>query len=272
MLSDCFRPMPIGELLAGLRAGSLPAGAVGVTFDDGYADNLLAGAPALQRHGVPATVFAATEAIERGGPWWWDELSALLLTDDHTPEELHVAVGARAHRWPTGDRRQRRVAHDALQRSLRTAPPEAVRSIVEQLREWRPLGEELPRPMTVEELQGLTAFGVDVGAHGHAHLGLHVADMPTIRADVGRSRRLLTEWLGSAPVAFAYPFGDARWATRRVVGRAGFRWALTVRAAAATRLSSRYDLPRLMVQEEDAASLHRRIELLARGVARGGAA
>jgi peptidoglycan/xylan/chitin deacetylase (PgdA/CDA1 family) len=62
-----------------------PAGAVVITIDDGYLDNLQIASPALRRFGVPATVFAVSGRV--GGTADWDgagELSArpLLAWDD----------------------------------------------------------------------------------------------------------------------------------------------------------------------------------------------
>ena len=41
------QPLPLTDFVRGLAAGSLPADAVALTFDDGYVDNLLVGKPRL---------------------------------------------------------------------------------------------------------------------------------------------------------------------------------------------------------------------------------
>ncbi len=43
-----------------------PTGALAVTFDDGYRDNLLAAAPLLKLHGIPFSVFVITQAVRNG--------------------------------------------------------------------------------------------------------------------------------------------------------------------------------------------------------------
>src|SRR4051794_33457131 len=60
LLSSEFRPLPLRELAQGARRGTLPRRAVGVSFDDGYADNLKVAVPLLVDWHVPATVFVAT--------------------------------------------------------------------------------------------------------------------------------------------------------------------------------------------------------------------
>src|SRR5712671_329835 len=45
-----------------------------VTFDDGYADNVVAALPLLRGHDIPATVFVATALLGKSQAFWWDEL------------------------------------------------------------------------------------------------------------------------------------------------------------------------------------------------------
>src|SRR5262249_37482648 len=57
ILRNNARPMALGEMVRALRDNKLPRRAVAVTFDDGYADNLLNGKPLLHQYDVPATVY-----------------------------------------------------------------------------------------------------------------------------------------------------------------------------------------------------------------------
>ena len=53
----------------------LPARAAALTFDDGYRDNLELLVPALQRLGLPATVYLVPGLIERSARPWWETLA-----------------------------------------------------------------------------------------------------------------------------------------------------------------------------------------------------
>ena len=55
-----FSILPLAEGISRLHDHTLPAPALAVTFDDGYADNLAVAAPLLRKHGIPATLFVAT--------------------------------------------------------------------------------------------------------------------------------------------------------------------------------------------------------------------
>jgi peptidoglycan/xylan/chitin deacetylase (PgdA/CDA1 family) len=62
-LAECGRPvLPLHEAVRRLKGEgpSLPPGAVCLTFDDGYRDNLDSAAPVLERLGFPAAVFLVT--------------------------------------------------------------------------------------------------------------------------------------------------------------------------------------------------------------------
>jgi peptidoglycan/xylan/chitin deacetylase (PgdA/CDA1 family) len=89
-----YAPVSLAEVRAHYVEGaSLPDGAVLITFDDGYRDNLVNALPILQRHGYPAVIFVPIgfltgdrplpheEALRslgvRNETVGWDELAAL---------------------------------------------------------------------------------------------------------------------------------------------------------------------------------------------------
>ena len=67
-----FAVLPLSDAVRRLYDGTLPAGALAITFDDGYADNLAVAAPILQRYGIPATVFISTGYLD--GRCMWNDL------------------------------------------------------------------------------------------------------------------------------------------------------------------------------------------------------
>ena len=62
--------LSLHEAVEALTAGRTCEGVV-VTFDDGTADFCEVAVPILQRHGIPATLYAATHFIDSGEPFPW---------------------------------------------------------------------------------------------------------------------------------------------------------------------------------------------------------
>lgn len=55
----------------------LPEGAIAVTFDDGYANNVTYGQAILSKYGIPATIFLSTNYMDSGIPFHFDRLWCL---------------------------------------------------------------------------------------------------------------------------------------------------------------------------------------------------
>ena len=64
-----FNVIPLDEAVQALSRRELPARALAITFDDGYADNHEVALPILLKHGLPATFFIATGFLDGGRMW-----------------------------------------------------------------------------------------------------------------------------------------------------------------------------------------------------------
>src|SRR5437016_5510136 len=73
-LGRYYRVMPLLELVERSGKGDVPAGAVAITFDDGYRDNYEYAFPILKKYRVGATIFVSTGAIETGELLWHDRV------------------------------------------------------------------------------------------------------------------------------------------------------------------------------------------------------
>ena len=54
-----------------------------VTFDDGYADNLINALPIAEAKGVPITIFVTSGVLGSRSGFWWDRLGTLLRSRVH---------------------------------------------------------------------------------------------------------------------------------------------------------------------------------------------
>jgi peptidoglycan/xylan/chitin deacetylase (PgdA/CDA1 family) len=115
------RAVSLGDALTTLRSAGTDAPArreVVVTFDDGTADFADHVVPVLERHGVPATLFAATGFIDggrsfpgNGAPLSWAALQDACSTG-------LVQVGSHTHSHRLLDRLPAREVADELDRSI----------------------------------------------------------------------------------------------------------------------------------------------------------
>lgn len=239
-----YNVLPLADAVARLRAGNLPARALAVTLDDGYADNLAVAAPILQRHGVPATVFVATAYLD-GRCMWNDVVIEACRTTTKREIDLGFAgLGVCA----VGDVAQRRELADGLVARLKYLTldeRDAAAAKVAAAAGTAPVRGLMLPPAGVRALAG---YGIAVGAHTCRHPIL--AETPDALAwqEITESRRVLQEITGNPVPLFAYPNGkperDYRAQHVRMVREAGFAAAVSTAPGASSRASDIYQLPR----------------------------
>jgi peptidoglycan/xylan/chitin deacetylase (PgdA/CDA1 family) len=240
--------------------------AVAVTFDDGYADNVLEALPILEEVGVPATFFVSTGTIGTPQEFWWHELEHLILGEGELPGSFTLSGDSLRKSWPTGSEDERqRLYHDIV--ALTTSADARRRtSVLAQLRDWGAERAECGdgnRALSVDELRRLAASSmVTIGAHTVNHLQLSALPPDAQREEMERSKRELETWLGREITTFSYPYGRRCHYTKESVAlcrELGFSKAAANFPGQAHRWSDPYQVPRHLVRnwpvEEFAAKL-----------------
>lgn len=266
-------------------ASSAPA--VAITFDDGYADNLLQAAPILQRHGVPATFFVVAHAVDSGKEFWWDELDQLLLQPNTLPSSLHVKVSGLAGEWSLGEvatysqevwRRfsgwnvlqppptPRHATYLELSRRLRPLPFASRNEALEQLFIQAGLTRAARaehRAVNAQEIINLpTDDLMDIGAHTMTHSQLGALAPDKQRAEIADGKQRLEEYLGRPVPSFSYPYGtrhDYTADTVQLAREAGFELACSNFAGVVKKTTDRFQLPRMLVRDWDGNEFERRL-------------
>jgi peptidoglycan/xylan/chitin deacetylase (PgdA/CDA1 family) len=291
LVAESYRPIRLRELVAALRAGELPSRAVAITFDDGYADNLGAAKPVLERKGVPATVFVASGWIGGERMFWWDELEVLLLRPGRLPPVLELEMGSEILRWhleedevytreaaaarsgwtvldrhDPGPRQQIYRELCALLRGLDERARERVLDSFRSPGAGRDVPDGKARPMTVDELRRLAGGDiVDIGAHTITHPTLSTLEPDVQRAEIAGSKQQLEGTLDRPIASFAYPYGSAGdfdETTALIVRDAGFDHACANLSRRLERRTDTYRLPRVLVRDCGGAELARRLARL----------
>jgi peptidoglycan/xylan/chitin deacetylase (PgdA/CDA1 family) len=239
-----YTVLPLDQAIAMLRDGRLPAGAAAITFDDGYADNERNAMPILQRHGVSATFFVATDFLD-GGRMWNDSIVESVRAC--LQEELDLSAhGWGRHRLTTLDERRNAIA--ALLAQIKYLEPadrqRAVNVVVAAA------AVQLPSDlmMTSEQLRALRRGGMQVGAHTCSHPILARLDDDASRTEILAGRQRLEDILQERVGLFAYPNGkpghDYRPDQVGLVRALGFDAAVSTVAGAAGHGADIYQLPR----------------------------
>lgn len=246
-LKRWFQVLSLDQAVAQLREGRLPARALAITFDDGYADNHDVAMPILQRHGLSATFYIATGFLD-GGRMFNDTVIEAVRRSSHARLDL-AGLGLQCpDTLALGDAAQRRAAVHALLNALKYRQPEERLQLVQAVAERAggPLPDNLM--MRSAQVQALRQGGMTIGAHTVSHPILAVLDEAAARQQIEDSRAQLQNLLGERVAHFAYPNGvpgrDFTDATAKLVEALGFDSAVTTGWGAAGAGADLFQLPR----------------------------
>lgn len=243
-----FRVLNLTELVAELSASSSekkPAAVI--TFDDGYANNLLA-AEVLAAYGLPWSIFVSTGALGRENSIWTVELSLLLLQGEAERIEVFDKW------WPLGRREEREEAFQSIRYPLKAMPGDLRKVTMDCIRQQFPDGEthrllkKFPslQMLSWEEVRQLSGAGAEIGSHGVNHEIHNQAQPEEIRRfELIQSKVELERQLGRACSFLAFPNGDFTLSSADEVRAAGYKLAFTTQAGTILAGANPYMLPRL---------------------------
>ncbi len=228
-----FTPVSVSEIVDCLDKGkSLPAGAVAVTFDDGFMDNYTYAFPVLRSRSIPACVFLSTEYVGTYRPYWFEAVAQVLMNAPVRSVRLPVVDEL----LPRADeRRIRREDVRMVLSVLKRLPDELRRANMDALEPH--VSGELDagvgfgaHAMDWTHVKEMFSSGIEFGSHGTSHAvlsRLHAAELARELAD---SRRAIERVTGAPVVAIAYPFGGEDSMNDHVVAAArdaGYRIGFT---------------------------------------------
>lgn len=248
-LADWFNVLPLGDAVARLKEGRLPARAAAITFDDGYADNHDVALPILKRRALPATFFVASGFLD-GGRMFNDsviETVRRISTPALDLRGLGLDPGL-GEELPVADMGQRRVAIERLLGVVKYLPLDRRDRVVGELA--RRSGALLPTDLMMRSAQvrALHDQGMTIGAHTRSHPILANLSPALAEEEIVAGRDRLQDIVGAPITLFAYPNGkpgvDYHAGTAALVRELGFEAAVTTAWGAAAAGSDRYQLPR----------------------------
>lgn len=220
---------------------------VAITFDDGYANNLIA-AEVLERAGLPWSVFVSTGAVGAIGCIWTVELSLLIL---HGRAE-HLELFDK--RWSLASRADREATFQGIRVPLKEVSSPARMKCMAHIRQQFLEGEtqfllqKFPslQMLTWEQLLSFNASKVIVGSHGVTHEIHHEnQDQDVRKRELEQSKLELERHLARPCNYFAYPNGNFHDLSSSEVQSAGYELAFTMNAGTVEGDTNPFLLPRL---------------------------
>ena len=241
---DWFNVLPLAQAIERLGSGTIPARALAITFDDGYADNEELAAPILKRLGLTATFFVATGFL-RGACMWNDQVIEAIRGCEAELIDLS-AFGLACHSLATPDARRHTIG--ALLTGIKHLEPARRQAVTDQIVAAAG-GKPSPRlMMQPEQVRSLRAQGMGVGAHTVTHPILTRLSPLAALAEMRDSKNELEQILGEPVELFAYPNGvpaqDYAQEHAAMARECGFAAAVSTAWGAASIRSDRFQLPR----------------------------
>lgn len=241
-----FQVLPLADALQRLSSGTLAPRAAAITFDDGYLDNHAVALPLLQRHGLTATFFIATDFLD-GGMMFNDAIIASIRETQRSALGLE-ALGLGV--LPVSTLEQRR---DAVRRVISAVkyldPAERGRAVqaLHRAAGTAPAGDPM---MQRRHLADLLSAGMSIGAHTCSHPILSRLADPLALREIRNSKQRLESELGVEVPLFAYPNGkpgtDYTAAHADMVRACGFRGAVSTAPGAARQAGDVFQVPRFL--------------------------
>lgn len=257
------QPIRLTDLVEHLIQGTMPHRSVAITFDDGYADNLIHARPLLDQYQIPASIFISTDFL--GREFWWDELERLILFSPSLPRALQLNLRGGLFTWRSNeldakrrdseDRVDRRKLINSLYHRLKLLEIQEQRDVIHRIQHWS--GNWMPtaiahRALSAVELKQLADERlIDIGSHTCTHPILTKLPAGQQLDEIHRSKALLEELIEKPVSGFAYPNGIFTKDIQAMVMAAGYTFACSSRQELTRRRWQRYSLPRFWPKDWD---------------------
>lgn len=241
------------------------------TFDDGYEDNYSQAAPILDKYGVKACFFVASDPILEGKNYWIDELSSILDKLDRQNigairsfTEQSVKIIQKFLEASASDRSE---AAKVVFRYANNLPLRQRNEFIEGLGTCVSSALEVPALMTAEQLKALRARGHSIGAHTVTHPRLSVLSEGQMIREVAEGISALRQQI--TPVNFfAYPFGKLDDLPKNhatlfeLLEEQGIELAVTTEDAAVEITNAPYLLNRKVISAQPLPQISLKLEIL----------
>lgn len=240
----------------------MPVKPMAITIDDGYLDNYTIAYPVLKKWKIPATVFIATDFVEKREWLWTDMLQYTLLNTKK--KTFQFPLNGATHDFQVGNfddwhRTQLRIFH-----YCRTLAEEDKNRYLDELS--RHLDIRVPRetvgdfvPMSWGQIGEMSENGIGFGSHTCSHPILSRLSGERLRQEIGESKNKIEKRLTSKVKSFCIPNGtmeDYNQETIAVIKKSGYSCAVTtIPGSNPVKSLNTFELKRISVNGDDTKNL-----------------
>jgi surface carbohydrate biosynthesis protein/FkbM family methyltransferase len=263
LLRDSSQVVSLDRIIKTAEAGMDCTEMVAVTFDDGYADNLIHALPVINAYQVPVTVFVTSGAIDAEKEFWWDSLEHLFF-EGTLPDQLDIRQKGFTISVPTRTPQQRMAAYETLCTNMRSATIDDLLAMLKEIYDKSgrvPKSCSAHRQLSSDQLQTLARSPwVEIGAHTMNHPRLSSLTPDDQMREIYSSKRQLEALLHQPVSFFSYPFGassDFSESSVEIVRKCGFQGGLANFQGRIERPMDRFRIPRRLVRNWETATFYR---------------
>jgi peptidoglycan/xylan/chitin deacetylase (PgdA/CDA1 family) len=228
-----FTVLPVAEVFELYRNGqalSQKKPILGITFDDGFVNNLTEAVPTLTKYNIPATIFAVSLPLTNvDTPLWPDTIEMVqakvkteFLFDNlkivnksgrwFTQEGVSISDYVKSLPYKTRDLALTALRHQYLDEGyMNTVPTEAYKLL------------------NASQLYDLAQTDlITIGSHSHLHYNLATLSDEDIKTELTISKKLLEEATKKPVDQLAYPDGSYDERVKRIAESVGYKYQMAV--------------------------------------------
>lgn len=191
-----------------------------ITFDDGYADNIINALPLLEKYNIPATIFVTTLNINTKNEFWWDRL----VFDYYAAKDFFFFPGIKEK---VSKAKYSYNYCAAIVSKIETNEKENWLIEFESINSINYQSRESFRSLTFDELYRLSEHPlIDIGLHTHNHPALGEMTHQEQRDELQLSLEKLDKVVATSVKYLAVPFGSYNKATLQLSEELGLKGVL----------------------------------------------
>lgn len=208
-----FAVLSLNDALQNRRESRLPRLPAVITIDDGWSGTGQFMLPVLRRHGLPATLYVATRALDEPGPVFHVYVDYLLWRARMATIDLATVDPRLSGQHRLGTPADRSAVAAKLNQLLREIDTRTEgRALVDRLEDRLAsgasvrAGTRIVELMTRDELAHVHEYGVDLQLHTHNH-HMPIDDFDKVRSEIEANRTALAPLATTRLRHFCYPNG-----------------------------------------------------------------